>query len=134
MAFRRIRLQSFVPLPVLRVWFLIPQDIADVKSLKHAISTRLSPFKDLDTRPAQLILELDDFELLDDCSIDLVHEGDILMCVANPFSSLVFTVAYIVRVKSREPEVPDRPKRKANVESEFVTALMDAIYLSLQNT
>jgi hypothetical protein len=83
---RRIRLQSFEPLPLLRVWFLIPQNVVDIRSLKHAIFTHFSPLKDLGIQSTQLVLELDDFELLDDCSIDLVHEGDILMYVTRPFS------------------------------------------------
>lgn len=76
MALRRIRLQSFAPLPSFRVWFLVPQNVVDVQSLKRSLSTQLPALKDSDIRPTQLVLEIDDFELLDNTSIDLVHEGD----------------------------------------------------------
>ena len=79
MAPPRIRLQSFAPLPSFRVWFLVPQNAVDVQSLKIAISTQLPALKGLDIRPAQLVLEMDSFELLDESSIDLVREGDIVV-------------------------------------------------------
>lgn len=78
MALQRIRLQSSAPLPSFRVWFLVPQNAVDIQSLKLAISA-IPALKCLDIRPAQLILELDGFELLDECSIDLIHEGDIIV-------------------------------------------------------
>ncbi|KAF8516678.1 hypothetical protein JB92DRAFT_2909916 [Gautieria morchelliformis] len=95
---RRIRLQSSARLPSFRVWFLIPQHVADVPSLKLVICTQLPALKGLDISPAQLILEIDDFELIDECDIDLVRDGDILV------------------VKARESPGVDTLKRKANLE------------------
>lgn len=78
MALLRIRLQSFAPLPSFRVWFLVPQNAVDVQSLKLAISAQLPALKCLDIQPAHLVLELDGFELLNECSIDLIREDDII--------------------------------------------------------
>jgi hypothetical protein len=76
---QRIRLQSCALLPSFRVWFLVPQHVVDVQSLKRVICTQLPALKGLDISPTQLILEIDDFELIDECAIDLVRDGDILV-------------------------------------------------------
>ncbi|KAF8590267.1 hypothetical protein K439DRAFT_174719 [Ramaria rubella] len=97
---KRIRLQLSAPLPTLRAWFLIHQNVTDIQSLKHTICTQLSALKDLEVSSDQLFLEMDDFELLEDTSIDLVREGDLLM------------------LKRRDPAVlvgTDTLKRKASV-------------------
>ena len=78
MALQRVRLQSFTPLPSFRIWFLVPENTINVKALKIAISTQIPALKGLDIQPP-LVLEMDGFELLDECSIDLVHEGEIIV-------------------------------------------------------
>ncbi|KAF8516018.1 hypothetical protein BU17DRAFT_93130 [Hysterangium stoloniferum] len=75
---RRVRLESSHPLPILKVWFLLP-DNSNVESFKVSLCERLAVLRDASISPGQLTLEVDGFELPGESTIDLIRETDIIM-------------------------------------------------------
>jgi hypothetical protein len=78
----RIRLRSSPPLPPLKAWFVIPStfsmDSNTITDLKREIHSRfLTSNETLHT--SQITLELDEFELLDDSSLNVIRENDLLV-------------------------------------------------------
>jgi hypothetical protein len=78
----RIRLRSSPPLAPLKAWFEIPStllmDTNSITDLKREIHHRLLTSNET-LRTSQIILELDDFELLDDSSLTVIRENDLLV-------------------------------------------------------
>jgi hypothetical protein len=92
----RVRLQSQPPLPLLKAWFEIPlalvnpqETIEDLKvelcrkvltppwTGKHGPSDTLKGNEKL--RADQIILEIDDFELLDGSAVNVIRENDLIL-------------------------------------------------------
>ncbi|KIJ32312.1 hypothetical protein M422DRAFT_265808 [Sphaerobolus stellatus SS14] len=76
---RRIRISSTPPLPPFKIWFLVPEDVTSIRGIKKLICTNVAAVKEAKLRADQLVLEMDEFELPDDGSIELIRDTDILM-------------------------------------------------------
>ncbi|TFK35044.1 hypothetical protein BDQ12DRAFT_326920 [Crucibulum laeve] len=78
----RLRIQTFPPLPDLRVWFIpdLLVQLHTVLDLKLAICLRIQALKDVGVTGQDVVLLLDEFELLNDSPFNVVRDGD-LICV-----------------------------------------------------
>ncbi|KAL0949850.1 hypothetical protein HGRIS_009883 [Hohenbuehelia grisea] len=82
----RLKLQTAPPLPAFKAWFSTdglepsPISIQDLKQHLHARVEKLRSNPVVATSGRNLILTLEDFELLDECSVTTLRDGD-LICV-----------------------------------------------------
>jgi hypothetical protein len=71
----RIRLSSEEP--HLKAWYNV-SNVTHISQLKKALCADLKALSDGATVASELDLLLDDFELLDESSIDVLREGDLV--------------------------------------------------------
>jgi hypothetical protein len=80
----RLRIQTFSPLPELKVWYSTDNhpisDAANIAYLKQAICTQVPALTQFGVDGSNLVLLLDSFELLDDSPLSVVRDGD-LICI-----------------------------------------------------
>ena len=76
----RIRLTTLAPLPVLKAWFDADLDPSSytVSDLKHAICNGINILRQAGVRAEQVVLVMDEWELLDECSVRIVRDGEVL--------------------------------------------------------
>lgn len=74
----RVKVESVAPLPHVKAWFSA-HALPSVYDLKTSLCTGLKPFKDMAIEAQDIVLLLDDFELLDTSSIDVVRDGDLIV-------------------------------------------------------
>lgn len=99
----RIRVASTPPLPLLRVWYPLPestpprastsrlpaQQLLTIQSLKQRLCSDLKALHDAPVRPEEIILLMDDFELLDSSGVDVLRDGDLIWCGAVPLTAIL---------------------------------------------
>lgn len=79
----RIRVRSVGPLPSVKAWYEVsvgamePKTVADLKN--ELCQTVFGHEQDMSVTAANIIIELDEFELLDNSSLNVVHENDLLV-------------------------------------------------------
>ncbi|KAI0052644.1 hypothetical protein FA95DRAFT_1664113 [Auriscalpium vulgare] len=84
----RVRIVAAQPLPDIKAWFPLRRDGLDsVSQLKDSLCDSLKALRDVDVRPHDIVLLLDDFELLDETSADVLRDGDLLTIQRRPTSS-----------------------------------------------
>jgi hypothetical protein len=81
----RLRIQTIPPLPELKAWYSADHDTtldatSTIAHLKNAICLQFSTLTDLGVNRHHLVFLLDSFELLDDSSLGLLRDGD-LICI-----------------------------------------------------
>ena len=76
----RVKVETLAPLPPLKAWFSCAA-LSTVRDLKASLCAILKPLQDGRVGIEELILLLDDFELLDASSIDVVRDGDLIVYV-----------------------------------------------------
>lgn len=85
----RVKVESVAPLPHVKAWFSA-QALPTIYDLKTSLCSDLHAFKHASINAEDIVLILDDFELLDSSSIDVVRDGDLVMyvclCSALPSS------------------------------------------------
>ena len=84
----RLRIQSCSPLPDIKAWFVpdVHSAPASIYDLKEALCLCFGAFKTLKVGGKDLILQLDDFELLDDSPFSAVRDGDLICVKLSPFA------------------------------------------------
>ena len=76
----RLRVQSVYPLPPLKAWFLVPKYLgndSNVYGLKQALQSTLAPLARVQANA--LLLELDEFELLDETGLEVLQDGSLVV-------------------------------------------------------
>lgn len=87
----RIRVKSAAPLSEFRIWASIPLGIETIGKLKDHLCENVYFLKGSGLQSSWLMLELEDYELLDASPISLLQDGDVLMYVLiKSFSLFVF--------------------------------------------
>ena len=81
----RLKVETVAPLPHVKAWFCA-NAIPTIHDLKTSLCADLPPLRGAAVHPQDLILLLDDFELLDSSPIDVVRDGDLVVCVHSPLS------------------------------------------------
>jgi hypothetical protein len=76
----RLRILTTPPLPDVKAWFsTLPLDpSATVADFKTDICSRIQSLKDARIHADDIALVLDDFDLLNESSIDVVRDGDLI--------------------------------------------------------
>src|SRR5580693_7375787 len=92
----RIRVLSSPPLPHVKAWFVIPDGAQNIASsslvhaepslenifgLKNALRNGIPALRPSSLSAANLILMIDGFELLDESSIAVINDGDLVVYV-----------------------------------------------------
>lgn len=94
----RIRLRSIPPLPSLKAWFELPSAMlseeSTIKDLKQEVARKLLNNEKDTVDAIHILLELDDFELLDDSSISVIRENDLLVCVRHEHRDPSYLTAF----------------------------------------
>lgn len=71
----RIRIRSHPPLPPLKAWFQLPKHEDTIFAIKRLLCSQLL---EPHCHPAQLRLEMEDFELLNNTLISVLRDGDLV--------------------------------------------------------
>jgi len=74
----RVRLSSRPPLPPIRAWFSITTTSQSIAELKHDICEGIPALRGEGVNAEELTLSVDDFDLLDDGSVDILRENDLV--------------------------------------------------------
>ncbi|KAI9069562.1 hypothetical protein FKP32DRAFT_60375 [Trametes sanguinea] len=82
----RLKVESVPPLPHVKAWFSA-HALPSVLDLKASLCADLHALSDAHIKPEDILLLLDDFELLDSSSIDVVRDGDLIVYVSSPILS-----------------------------------------------
>lgn len=90
----RIKLESTSPLPIVKAWFHV-ESISNVQELKSSLCSKLLQFCDANINHRDIILLLDDYELLDTSTIDILRDGDAVVCVSYLFSDFGLHINYL---------------------------------------
>lgn len=77
----RIRVKSAQPLPEFRAWIPIPQGVETIGNLKVRIAESIQTTRNINFEPHSLVLELEDYELLDGSPVNLLRESDVILYV-----------------------------------------------------
>ena len=79
----RVRVRSVGPLPTVQAWYEVSVGILEqrtIADLKKELCQKLfNGDSELSISAANLLIEIDDFELLDSSSLTLIHENDLLV-------------------------------------------------------
>ncbi|KAK0475190.1 hypothetical protein IW261DRAFT_1568104 [Armillaria novae-zelandiae] len=77
--YMRLRIQTEPPLPQLKAWFPLPDD-ANIHDFKTSLCSTVQILRTAKIKPAELTLELDGFELLDElASSGVVRDTDLIL-------------------------------------------------------
>ncbi|OSD01695.1 hypothetical protein PYCCODRAFT_1411887 [Trametes coccinea BRFM310] len=98
----RLKVESVPPLPHVKAWFSA-NALPSVLDLKTSLCTDLHALKQGRVQPQDILLLLDDFELLDSSSIDVVRDGDLIVIKKRPASTAA---------KRKAPSESPAPARK----------------------
>lgn len=85
----RLRIQTFAPLPVLKVWFV--PDIQDAQNtifcLKELLCRGVQLLRNSRFHAKDLTLVLEGFELMNDSPLTAVRDGDLLFVKVSPHAT-----------------------------------------------
>lgn len=68
----RIRISTFLPLPPLKAWYLLPSSVETIQDLKAQLVLDLPAFKGV--KPSSLAFEVDGFEVLGASRCEVLNE------------------------------------------------------------
>ncbi|KAI0057745.1 hypothetical protein BV25DRAFT_1970353 [Artomyces pyxidatus] len=110
----RIRISSSSPLPDIKAWFSLGRDDGtfSIFALKEKLCATVHALREARVPEHEIALLLDGFELLDESSVDVLREGD-LVCI-RPRASSAKRKASVVEEPPRKkarPAVPVNPPR-----------------------
>ena len=73
----RVKVECGPPLPQTKAWFVVPP-VATVADLKDTLCNSLPALVHAKTTSGGIALYLDGFELLDDSTVEVVRDGDLI--------------------------------------------------------
>jgi hypothetical protein len=120
--FMRVRILSEseqqTNLPQIRSWFNVDKENT-VASLKLGLCASVPALRDARVRTTELVLTLDGFELLDDSSIHVLRDGDLIWYVERhiPFFPLLYDLCKSLHRRTHVPKrsaevVEDAPRKR----------------------
>lgn len=87
----RVLAESQSGVPQVRSWFNVEQENT-VASIKSSLCTSISALREARVQATELVLLLDDFELLDNTTVDILRDGDLVWYVEQQHD--FFSVTY----------------------------------------
>lgn len=109
---RRIRVKSAAPLPEFKIWVSIPFGIETIGKLKNHFCENVCFLEDLGLQSSWLVLELEDYELLDASPTSLLQDGDVLVIKRR-----ITPIPSKRKAERQDPSSSQHKKRKLSVTS-----------------
>ncbi|KDQ14188.1 hypothetical protein BOTBODRAFT_44816 [Botryobasidium botryosum FD-172 SS1] len=118
----RVRILSGPPLPSVRAWFALPSGgfpaSHTISDLKRILCNDLQILSHAGVKPEELMLEIDDYELLNESMFDVIKEGDLLVITQRKPNDGTAAPKYNGVQQKRKADLQDEPKppnKKAKV-------------------